>query len=159
MDSNTEGAIICIGALVSLSSSLFLAAALFGICSLPRFEWPSCCSDSPDSSESGASDWCLILAARWFFYKYCGFCCCCNGSKLQDWLKEDLRKLEVTNKFGPHCCQAALQHVVVPEHVAPIKCSKKGTKCEECNQPLVCEKHEEWKEKTICDCIKDLSPE
>lgn len=150
MDTNTEAAIICVSALASLGSSLILAAALFGLCSMPRLACPSCAGS--------ADDWCLTLALRWFFYKYC--CCCCGSqSRLQDWLKEDLRKLEVSSKFGPHCCQAALQHVVVPDHVAPVKCVKKATKCEECGQPLVCEKHEEWKEKTACECVKEASPE
>lgn len=151
MDTNSEAAIICIGALASLASSLVLASALFGLCSLPSIECPSCCSSAGDEQDE---DWCLVLAVRWFFFKFC--CCCGSPRRLQDWLKEDLRKLEVSSKFGPYCCQAALQHVVVPEHVNPPKCSKKGTKCEECNQPLVCEKHEEWKDKTVCDCIKTI---
>lgn len=150
MDTNTEAAIICVSALASLGSSLILAAALFGLCSMPRLECPSCTGD----------DWCLTLALRWFFYKYCCCCCCGSRGRLQDWLKEDLRKLEVSSKFGPHCCQAALQHVVVPDHVAPVKCVKKTIiKCEECGQPVVCEKHEEWKEKTVCECVKEASPE
>lgn len=156
MDPNSEAAIICVGALVSLASSLTLASALFGLCHMPSLECPCSCSTS--NSDDNDSEWCLILALRWFFYKYC--CCCCRRHRLQDWLKEDLRKLEVSSKFGPYCCQAALQHVVVPEHVAPLKCSsKKLAKCKECGQTLVCERHEEWKDKTVCECVKELSPE
>lgn len=154
MDPNTEAAVICVGALISLCSSLALASFLFGLCSMPSFDCSGCCNSSDDDD----SDWCLVLALRWFFYKYC--CCCCQGMRLQDWLKEDLRKLELSSKFGPHCCQAALQHVVVPPHGTPVKCSKKATRCGECGQALACENHEEWKERTVCECAaKKESPE
>lgn len=158
MDTNTEAAIICVGALLSLSSSLLLAAGLFGMCSFPRLQWPDWCCLAAASEDEGESEpWCLTLAIRWFCYKYC--CCCGSRLKIQEWMQEDLRKLEVSRKFGPYCCQAALQHVVVPEHLKPMKCSKKGIKCEDCGEPLVCDRHEEWKEKTACECKKELSPE
>jgi hypothetical protein len=157
MDSNTEAAIICVSALASLGSSLILAAILFGLCSMPSVEMPSCCNRGGGGEEE--DDWCLTLALRWFCYKYC--CCCCGSrNRVQDWLKEDLRKLEVSSKFGPYCCQAALQHVMVPENVNPVKCSKKAVVlCDECGERVVCEKHEEWKQKTVCECIKEMSPE
>jgi hypothetical protein len=155
MDVNTEAAIICVSALMSLFSSLLLAGFLFGF--IPRIEWPSCnCCADDNNDDSGTG--CIILMLRWFCYKYC--CCCRSRYRFQDWLKEDLRKLEISDKFGPFCCQAAIQHVVTPEHLSPTKCSKTViVKCQECNQSLVCKTHEEWKDKTVCECVKKMSPE
>lgn len=89
MDVNTEAAIICVGILVSLLSSVTLAACLFGF--FPKL-WQS---DSAD--DGGGEPWCCSLAARWAWYRLC--CCCRRGLRAREWLKGDLERLENSEKL------------------------------------------------------------
>lgn len=89
MDSNTEAAIICGGIVVSLMSSVTLAACLFGF--FPKL-WQSDGSDDQD-----AEPWCCSLAWRWMWYRVC--CCCQRGLNAREWLKSDLERLESTEKL------------------------------------------------------------
>ena len=106
MDPNVEGAILCAGVVVSLASTMGLAAALFGAC--PSCSTDTCCRacrldpDEEDKRRKGIlspdeEPWCCTLALRWMCYKCC--CCCGNGLRLREWIQDDLKRMENAEKL------------------------------------------------------------
>lgn len=62
--------------------------------------------------------------------------------------------------LGPHGCQAGMQHTKLDVDKplggdGIITCSQEHTKCDKCKRRLACRAHEQWIEKTICECQKN----